>query len=80
MKMNDLLLILSLIFVGQTVGCLIGLIKEPKETVLYGSLAFAASMMLGISFFQLIPEGLEIAPTYLVIIAFIWGAPLLVCN
>ena len=32
-KMNDLLLILSLIFVGQTLGCLIGLIKEPKETV-----------------------------------------------
>ena len=73
MKMNDLLLILLLIFVGQTLGCLIGLIKEPKENVLYGSLAFAASMMLGISFFQLIPEGLEIAPTYLVIISFITG-------
>jgi len=38
--MNDLLLIISLIFVGQTLGCLIGLIKKPKETILYGSLAF----------------------------------------
>ena len=71
--MNDLLLIISLIFVGQTLGCLIGLIKKPKETFLYGSLAFAASMMLGISFFQLIPESLEITPLYLVIISFLMG-------
>ncbi len=71
--MNDLLLIISLIFVGQTLGCLIGLIKKPKETFLYGSLAFAASMMLGISFFQLIPESLEITPLYLVVISFLVG-------
>ena len=71
--MEDLLLIISLIFVGQTLGCLIGLIKKPKETVLYGSLAFAASMMLGISFFQLIPESLKIIPFYLAIISFLLG-------
>jgi len=71
--MNDLLLIISLIFVGQTLGCLVGLIKKPKEAFLYGSLAFAASMMLGISFFQLIPESLEITPPYLVIISFLIG-------
>ena len=47
-------------------GWLIGLITKPKETFLYGSLAFAASMMLGISLFQLIPESLEITPFYLV--------------
>ena len=71
--MNDLLLIISLIFVGQTLGCLVGLIKKPKEAFLYGSLAFAASMMLGISFFQLIPESLEITPLYFVIISFLIG-------
>lgn len=71
--MNDLLLIVSLIFVGQTLGCLIGLIKKPKESFLYGALAFAASMMLGISFFQLIPESLEITPLYFVIISFLIG-------
>ena len=71
--MEDILLIISLIFVGQTLGCLIGLIKKPKETVLYGSLAFAASMMLGISFFQLIPESLKIIPLYLAIISFLFG-------
>lgn len=71
--MENLLLIISLIFVGQTLGCLIGLIKKPKETILYGSLAFAASMMLGISFFQLIPESLKIVPFYTTIIAFVLG-------
>jgi len=71
--MNNLFLILFLIFAGQTLGCLLGLIKKPKKTVLYGSLAFAASMMLGISFFQLIPESMKIIPFYLVTISFFLG-------
>jgi len=71
--MENLLLILVLIFVGQTLGCLIGLIKKPKKKFLYGSLAFAASMMLGISFLQLIPESLKIIPFYLMAGSFIIG-------
>ena len=71
--MNNILCIVFLIFAGQTLGCLIGLIKKPKEDILRGSLAFAASMMLGISFFQLIPESLKITPFYLVIISFFCG-------
>jgi len=71
--MNKVLFIVFLIFVGQTLGSLIGLIKKPKEDILHGSLAFAASMMLGISFFQLIPESLKITSFYLVIISFFLG-------
>jgi len=71
--MENLFLIIFLIFVGQTLGCLVGLIKKPKKVVLYGSLAFAASMMLGISFFQLIPESMEITSFYLVAISFFLG-------
>ena len=71
--MKSILLIIILIFVGQTLGSLVGLIKKPKKTFLYGSLAFAASMMLGGSFFQLIPESLKIIPFYLVIISFFAG-------
>ena len=70
---KNLLLIMVLIFGGQTLGSLVGLIKRPKETVLYGSLAFAASMMLGISFFQLIPEGLKITSFGTVITSFFLG-------
>ena len=71
--MKNVLFIIFLIFVGQTLGCLVGIIKNPKESTLYGSLAFAASIMLGISFLQLIPESLKIIPFYLVIISFFLG-------
>ncbi|MCK4359571.1 MAG: ZIP family metal transporter [Candidatus Cloacimonetes bacterium] len=71
--MTSLTLILILIFVGQTLGCLVGLIKKPRDTILYGSLAFAASMMLGISFLQLIPESLKIIPFYLMAGSFLIG-------
>jgi len=71
--MDSILFIVFLIFAGQTLGSLIGLIKKPKEDILRGSLAFAASMMLGGSFFQLIPESLKIIPFYLVIISFFAG-------
>lgn len=71
--MENLLVIILLIFVGQTLGSLIGVIKKPKRSFLYGSLAFAASMMLGISFFQLIPESLKIIPFYLCAVSFFLG-------
>ncbi len=71
--MEDLLLILFLIFVGQTLGSLIGLVKKPSKVLLYGSLSFAASMMIAISFIQLIPEGLKYASPFLIIISFFAG-------
>ena len=76
-KMDNLFLIILLIFVGQTLGCLFGLIKKPKRVVLYGSLAFAASMMIGISFFELIPEAMKITPFYLVAFSFFLGMGLM---
>ena len=71
--MDNLLIIIFLIFVGQTLGCLVGLIKKPRRSILYASLAFAASMMICISFLQLIPESLGVAPLHLVIISFFLG-------
>jgi ZIP family zinc transporter len=71
--MNDLLIILLLIFFGQTLGSLIGLVKKPSKIILHGSMSFAASMMIAISFIQLIPEGLEIAPLYMIVISFFAG-------
>jgi ZIP family zinc transporter len=71
--MNDLLIILLLIFFGQTLGSLIGLAKKPSKIILHGAMSFAASMMIAISFIQLIPEGLEIAPLYIIVISFFAG-------
>lgn len=71
--MKYMLLIVVLIFVGQTLGSLIGLLRKPTKAFLYASLAFSASMMLGISFFQLMPEAVNVAPFYLVILSFLAG-------
>ncbi len=71
--MSNLLLIMLLIFVGQTLGSLIGLIRKPSEIVLHASLAFAASMMLCISFFQLVPEALKIISFVHTVLFFLLG-------
>ena len=68
-----MLLIVLLIFIGQIFGSLIGLMKRPKGSVLYASLAFSASMMMGISFFQLMPEAFKVTPFCLVILSFLAG-------
>jgi len=75
--MIDFLLILLLIFAGQTLGSLIGLVKKPGRVTLYGSLSFAASMMIAISFIQLIPEGLKYAPLFLITISFFAGVAIM---
>ena len=71
--MKNIIIIFILIFIGQILGSLIGLIKKPKEKILYSSLAFAGSMMIGLSFLELIPESLENAPIGIVVISFFFG-------
>jgi len=71
--MKNLFLIVVLIFVGQAVGSLIGLIKKPEEKILRFSFAFSSSMMLGISFFQLLPESLKVSPLISTITWFLLG-------
>jgi len=75
--MKSMFLIIFLIFVGQTLGSLIGIIKKPKRIILYASLAFAASMMICVSFFQLIPESLKITSFFVVTISFFLGIGLM---
>jgi len=54
-------------------GSGIGLLKKPSEKFLRYSLAFAASMMIGISLMELIPEALESASAIFVLIGFALG-------
>lgn len=71
--MSPLLIIIVLIFAGQTFGSLLGIIKKPSTPVLHSSLAFAGSMMISISFIQLIPESLKNTSSGWAIIAFFLG-------
>lgn len=71
--MNDLLIILFLIFAGQVLGSLIGLLRRPRKKALYASLAFAGTMMLTLSVLELVPESLEISTAPIVLAAFAGG-------
>lgn len=55
-------IIYTIIFVslfGPIIGSLIGVMKRPSERWMYNLLSFAAGIMLGVSFLQLIPVGIE---------------------
>lgn len=77
--MSEILLIIFLIFAGQTLGSLVGLIKRPSKLTLRFSLAFAGSMMVAISLLELIPEALEISNYYLVLFGFLFGVLVIMC-
>ena len=71
--MSSFAIVILLIFVGQTLGALLGLIGKPKKRILYGSLAFAASMMIFMSLFELIPSALEHTTRVVALFSFVGG-------
>jgi len=71
--MQEFFIIFLLIFVGQILGSLFGLIKKPSKSFILYSLTFAASIMIGVSLFELIPEALAIASYPYTLIGFVLG-------
>lgn len=71
--MTNIFWVIFLIFAGQTIGALVGLIGKPKEKFINTSLAFAASMMISLSLFELIPQALEFSSKPLVMLGFFVG-------
>jgi zinc transporter, ZIP family len=71
--MNEFVLIIILIFVGQIVGAALGLLGKPKPVILLGSLAFAAAMMISLSLFELIPAALELTSRPIIMMSFFAG-------
>ena len=71
--MGQFWVITFLIFFGQLLGSLVGIVKKPNARFLKYSLAFAAAMMLGISLVELIPEAFSIAAPEFAVAGFIFG-------
>jgi ZIP family zinc transporter len=62
----ELILIIVIISVmGPVIGSAIGVIKKPSGTFLSNMLAFAAGVMLAISFIELIPESIALSSVYI---------------
>ena len=71
--MNSILLIAIIAILGPIIGSLIGVLKKPSETIMYNLLAFAAGVMLTISFLNLLPTAISQSSPIIAIIGFLIG-------
>jgi len=62
---------------GPVLGSLIGIMRRPSEMFMYNMLAFAAGVMLAISFLELIPQSIELSSIWLCSIGIIVGASIM---
>jgi len=72
--MNYVLFIISIAILGPLIGSLIGIIKKPSNRFMYNMLAFAAGVMLGVSFLEIIPESIKLSSTLTAGIGVLLGA------
>jgi zinc transporter, ZIP family len=72
--MNPIYYILILSVLGPVLGSLIGVIRKPSEKFMHKMLAFAAGVMLTISFLELIPKSIEFSSIWLTSIGVLLGA------
>jgi len=75
MKTVILLLIISVI--GPILGAALGIIHYPSKRFMFNILAFAAGVMLAISFFNLIPQSILFSSTIIAVIGVALGAILM---
>jgi ZIP family zinc transporter len=62
---------------GPIIGSLIGVLKKPSERFMRNMLAFAAGVMLAISFLELIPEAIGLSSEWGAVIGFLIGCLLM---
>jgi ZIP family zinc transporter len=72
--MDSIYIILIISVLGPIIGSSIGVLKKPSNAFMYSMLAFAAGIMLAISFLQLIPQSIEISSILICSIGLIIGA------
>ena len=75
--MDSVYLILIIAVSGPIIGSLIGVIKKPSDFFIYNMLAFAAGVMLTISFLNLIPESISYSSIWFCSIGIIIGSILM---
>jgi ZIP family zinc transporter len=71
--MEPYIYIIALSFLGPLIGTLIGIVKKPDERTMLDMMALAGGVMLGMAFFQLIPESIKLSSVATCIIGMIIG-------
>jgi ZIP family zinc transporter len=74
---DSVFIILIIAVSGPIIGSLLGVIKKPSDFFIYNMLAFAAGVMLTISFLNLIPGSIELSSIWLCSIGIIIGSLLM---
>ena len=72
--MEQIILILIMVTAGPVAGSLIGVFRKPSQVFLYNMLAFAAGVMLAVSFLELIPESIAISSVWLACLGILVGS------
>jgi ZIP family zinc transporter len=72
--MSPILIIIVISLIGPIFGSLIGVLKKPSERYIHNMLAFAAGVMLAVSFLQLIPQSIELSSVWLCVFGIAIGS------
>ncbi len=72
--MEPIYIILLIIVAGPVIGSLIGVLKKPSDIFMLNMLAFAAGVMLSISFLELIPQSIGLSSVWLCCMGLVAGS------
>lgn len=75
--MGTIIVIIIIAIIGPLAGSLIGVIKKPSDNVMYNMLAFAAGVMLSVSFLELAPESIKFSSEWICTAGIFTGALLM---
>lgn len=75
--MNNTVFLLVISVIGPLLGAVLGIIHYPSKRFMFNMLAFAAGVMLTISFINLIPQSISFSSTIIAVIGVAIGALLM---
>jgi zinc transporter, ZIP family len=75
--MNTILNLLIISIIGPLLGAILGIIHYPSKKFMFNMLAFAAGVMLAVSFLNLIPQSIIFSSTIITAIGVVIGATLM---
>jgi ZIP family zinc transporter len=75
--MSEIIIFLVLSVIGPLIGAILGIIRYPSKRFIVNMLAFAAGVMLSVSFINLIPQSIKFSSNIITVIGIITGATLM---
>ncbi len=71
---EEIVIVLVLAIIGPIFGSYLGVVRKPSDAFVFNMLAFAAGVMLAISFLELIPASIALSSILIALIGVVIGA------